>query len=129
MSESIPVYTSTPEGGIVHKPIVEPAISTTVRMNDPQYGLSTGARRVHDRVEQQAARDEWKRQKAEAIAKQRARENEKRVARLREINAEIMRLKAAWESDACSDKAKVEARLIALLDKHDALMAKIEESK
>lgn len=123
MSDSVPVYTSTPEGGIEHKAVVQPVISTTVRINDPKYGLSTGARRVHDQV----SRQEFARQRAEAIAKQRARENEKRAARLREIDGEILRLQTAWESGNFSDEDKIKARLKVLLDKHDALVAKIAE--
>lgn len=124
MSESVPVYTSTPEGGIEHKAVVQPVISTTVRINDPKYGLATGAKRVHDQV----SRQEFQRQRAEAIAKQRARENEKRTARLREIDAEMLRLNAAWESGNFTDEDKIKARLKVLLDKHDALVAKIAEA-
>jgi hypothetical protein len=116
------VYTSsTDQGSIEHKTVIEPVVSKTLRVNDPAYGLSTGARRVHDQV----SRQEFARQRAEAIAKQRARENEKRAARLREIDGEILRLQAAWESGNFSDEDKIKARLKVLLDKHDALVAKM----
>jgi hypothetical protein len=122
MSESIPVFTSsTDEGSIEHKPVIQPVVSTVIRVNDPRYGISTGARRVHDQV----SRQEFARQRDEAIAKQRARENEKRAARLREIDGEILRLQAAWESGNFSDEDKIKARLKVLLDKHDALVAKM----
>lgn len=125
MSEtSVPVYTSTPAGGIEHKPIVEPVVSTTVRINDPKYGLHIAAKIAHDKVSRQT----FARQRAEAIAKQRARENEKRQARLLEIDGEILRLQAAWESGNFSDEAKIKARLTTLLDKRDALVAKMTEA-
>ena len=123
-SESVPVYSATPEGGIEHKPVVQPVISTVVRMNDPAYGIKTGARRVHDKV----SRQEFQRQRSEAIAKQRARENAKREARLREVDAEILRLQAAWESGNFTDEDKIKARLTVLLAKHDDLKAKIAEA-
>lgn len=128
MSDSVPVYSSTPEGGIEHKPIIQPMVSRTVRINDPKYGLRTGAARAHEVIERDKERQEWQLQRQEAIARQRAREDEKRQARLRDLDTEIQRLQAAWESDTCSDKVKVKARLLVLLDKREALAKKIAEA-
>jgi hypothetical protein len=114
-NDSVPVYSATPEGGIEHKPIIEPVISKKVRINDPSYGLHTAAKIARDKV----AKDEWNRQRNEAIAREHARQAEKKAARLAELNAEITRLRAALLSGTASNPDKT----VELLDK---LTAKCE---
>jgi len=119
MSDSIPVYSSTPEGGVVHKPIIEPVISKTVRVNDPGYGLHTAAKITRDKV----AKDEWNRQRNEAIARERARQAEKRAARIAELDVDIERLRKALETSTASDPDKT----VILLDKLVAKREKLAE--
>jgi len=121
MSDSVPVYsTSTEQGGVEHKQVIQPVVSKTLRVNDPGYGLKTAAARVHDTVE----KNEWNRQRNEAIARERARDAEKRAARIAELDVDIARLRKALETGTASDPDKTVILLDKLTAKREKLAAK-----
>lgn len=133
-SESKPIFSLASGEKIEEKkvPAFQPVHSRSIRVNDAEYGLRAAAKIAHDRTElaeQRAAQAEWKRGRQEAIDKQRAKEQQVRAARverLHDLEAEILRLQTAWESGTSSDPDKVKAKLLSLLNKRDALKAKIQ---
>lgn len=97
--------------------IVEPVVSKKIRVNDPTYGLKTAAAVTKERVD----RETFLRQKAEAIARQHAREAEKRNARASELDADIARIRLSLISGKASDPEKVRKVLATLEAKRQAL--------
>lgn len=97
--------------------IVEHVVNTTVRMNDPQYGIKTAAPRVREQVK----RAEFLAQKAEVLGRQRSQQQAKREAKIAALTEDINRIRMSLISGNCSDKTKaqevlsnMEARLTAL---------------
>ena len=116
MSDAL-IYTS--ETGIVSDEpvVVEHITSKTLRINDAQYGLKTAAKKVAEKV----AREEFRRQRDEAIGKQRSREQARRDERVATLDNDIARIRQALIAGTSSDPAKAKALLATLEDKRNSL--------
>lgn len=130
-SISVPVFTLSSGEAVEDKdiPTFQPVVSRTMRVNDNAYGLKSAVAIKAEKLAREAEREDWKRGREQAIAKQRAKEQQirdNRLARLLEVEAEIAHLQTAWESGTASDMNKTKALLLTLLDKRDRLKAKAD---
>lgn len=119
MNTSTITYTSAT--GVVNddEPVViEQVVSKKVRINDPSYGLKTAAKKTHDA----ARKERWKRERDEAIARQRANEQSKRDARVADLDTEIQRLNVAIMSGQSSDPVKAKAFVVVLTEKRKKMV-------
>lgn len=114
------VYTSQTGVDSTDPTIVEHVASTTLRVNDAKYGLKTAAKIAHDKV----ARETFLAQKAEAIGRQRDREQAKRDERLAMLNNDITKISASLASGTSSSPEKAQTLLDTLIAKRDALASK-----
>lgn len=119
---SLPIFTSQTGVTSPEPTVVEHVAPKRVRVNDAEYGLKTAAKIAHDRVEAKAKRDEWARQRDEAIARQRGRETAKKQARVDALDADIAHIRTALDAGTSSDPAKAKTLLASLEDKRNALV-------
>lgn len=118
MSTSTVIYTSSTGVESPEPQIVEHVAPTRVRINDATYGLKTAAKTVREKVK----REEFLAQKAEAIAKQRAREAAKKAEKIATLDADITRINNSLLTGTSSDPDKARALLATLTAKRKALV-------
>jgi hypothetical protein len=114
---TVPVYTSQTGVDSPEPQIVEHVAPTRVRINDATYGLKTAAKTVRERVE----REKFLAQKAEAIGKQRSREQQRKADKIAALDSDIAKIRASLLSGTSSDPVKAKTLLATLEDKRNAL--------